>query len=94
MKVNLLISRQRIEENIDQMTVGEKLLFFEGEESRLAVRNIVARFMCDTDNKPISFTRAKLILNALSDNDLSEAYSSVADKIMGLAVPPESASAS
>ena len=68
------------------MTVGEKLLFFEGEESRLAMQYCGA-FLCDIDNKPISFHRAKLILNALSDKRPERGILVWPIRSLGLAVP-------
>ena len=87
MKLHLLISQQRVEEAIVQMTVGEKLLFLRAK-SRAWQYAILWRVLCDIDNKPISFFFSGKTYSQCTVRQRPERGILVCGrKIMGLAVP-------
>ena len=94
MKLHFNVTKATWERALEDLTVGERVMLFDGESSALSERTFLARFLCREDLTPIEAPAARRTLNGLSRDEFEEAKNELGRLINNMLIPPESASAS
>lgn len=88
------VTKEAVEKALEDLTVGERALLFEGDYSVVSARTLLSRFFCHEDKSPVDMAVAKRVINLMSREEFDEAIKLVSDSITDVLIPPESASAS